>query len=173
MALAAAALLAMVMLATSCALPAPGQPATEVARADRDLVGRWLDAEDHELPDGTDESGILVIRSTGGSANCDGSNVTVFLELAWPAGRRLDVSKGDVEESDAPRYLRDSVGSAIETIGSSDLDASLPGSATRTGFHRDGNTISVVADDPSSVYVTRADGRIERWARLRDGAGCA
>jgi hypothetical protein len=166
-------LLAVVMLAPGCAVQAPGQPATQVARADRDLVGRWLDADGHELPDGTDESGVLVIRSTGGSTSCDRSNVTVFLELSWPAGRRSDLSKGDVDESDAPRYLRDSAGSTIETIGSSDLDSSLPRSATSTGFHRAGNTISVVADDPSSVFITRADGRIERWARLRDGAGCA
>jgi hypothetical protein len=35
-----------------------------------------------------------------------------------------------------------------------------------------GNTLSVDAGE-QAVYVTRADGTTERWARLRPGQGCA
>lgn len=139
----------------------------------RDLVGPWLDAAGRELPDGTTASGgVLVLAAGSGSSTCTGDHVTVFLELAWPPGRRLDWT-ADYDEDDIQRYMRDTKGSLIATDGQSDLATALPTAARFTGFHKDGNALYAVASKPSAVWVQRSNQRVERWARIKPGGGCA
>jgi hypothetical protein len=137
------------------------------------LIGRWRDAAGNELPDGTDASGgIFVVSTAAVSTSCTQDNVTVIMELAWPVGTQID-TKIEFSEKLAPRFLRDTNGSLIRTEGESALDVSLPSSAKTTGFNREGNTIYVVPTNVHAVYVKRNTGRVERWAKLKAGQGCA
>jgi len=88
-------------------------------------------------------------------------NVTVFMELAWPPGRRLDWTAG-YEPEDTNRYIRQTAGPAIKTEGESDLDAELPAAARSTGLHKDGNLLYAVESKPSAIWVQRPDGQLER-----------
>lgn len=168
--------MAVAFLLTSCGgvSTGPDDGPLEVADADRNLVGRWTDRAGRELPDGSSESGgILVISSSVGSTTCTTSNVTVFIQLAWPVGTELDWDKGYDERRDAPRFVRDTAGSGLSTEGPPGaLDTTLPATATATGFTRQGNTISV-DERQRLLYVQRPDGRTERWARLAPETGCA
>ena len=143
-----------------------------MAADEQDLLGRWTDrATGRELPDGTgDSAGILVVSTSAGSTTCT-EDGTVFLQLAWPLGTEVDVFSGSADDRNAPRFIRDTTGSAMDTVGTSDLDVALPATAKPTGFQRAGNTISVDVTGVK-VYVTRPDGHAEQWARLR-GGGCA
>ena len=143
-----------------------------MAADEQDLLGRWTDAATgRELPDGSQASaGILVVSTSSGSTTCT-EDGTVFLQLAWPPGSEVDLFAGKADDRNAPRFIRDTTGSAMDTVGTSDLDATLPASAKPTGFRRGANTISVDVH-AKQVYVTRPDGRTEQWARLR-GGGCA
>ncbi|SDS55925.1 hypothetical protein SAMN04488543_1958 [Friedmanniella luteola] len=164
------------LLAARCAsgtAATPGGPVVTVPPDQRDLVGLWHDAAGRELPDGTNASGgVLVLAAGSGSSTCTGDHVTVFLELAWPPGRRLDWNAG-YDEDDTRRYMRETEGSLIETVGRSDLDAALPRGARSTGFSKDGNTLYVIASKPSAVWVERPDRRVERWSQIKSGGGCA
>jgi hypothetical protein len=151
-----------------------GYSPAALAEADQNLFGRWTDATGRELPDGMTASGgiggTLVVVTTAGSTTCSENNTTIFLQLAWPVGTELDLT-GGWKDAAAPTFVRDTTGSRMKTDGPSDLDVEPPKSARPTGFQREGNTISV---DPKrmAVYVTRADGRAERRARLGPGEGC-
>lgn len=150
-----------------------GPPQVTVAPDQQDLVGLWRDADGQELPDGTNASGgVLVLSAGSGSTTCGEDHVTVFVELAWPAGRRLDWNSG-YDADDTQRYVRQTEGSAIETDGQSDLDTTLPAKARSTGLNKDGNTLYAITAKPSAIWVKRADQHVERWARLASGAGCA
>ena len=166
----------LAILAVGCApgtVASPDGPRVTVAPDQRDLVGPWLDVDGRELPDGTNASGgVLVLAAGSGSTSCTEDHVTVFLELAWPPGRRLDWTAG-YDEDDTQRYMRETEGSLIATEGQSDLAAALPAAARFTGFHKDGNTLYAVASKPSAVWVQRSNQRVERWARIKSGAGCA
>jgi hypothetical protein len=146
-------------------------PPVTLSEADRSLVGRWTDSAGRELPDGTNASGgLLVLQTNAGSTTCSAGHATVFLRISWPVGTQLDWRDGAWTDADAPEFVRDTTGSAIETYGHSDLDIDLPRSAQPTGFQRQGNTLSV--DSPRvAIFVTRPDGRTERWARVK-GGGC-
>lgn len=133
----------------------------------------WFDAQGRPLPDGTTASnGILVIQAGSGSTSCSTDNVTVFVELAWPAGRRLDWNKS-YGPGDTHRYIRETRGSLMATDGQSDLDAELPALAKDSGMQKDGNAIFTIASKPEAIWVRRSDGQVERWARLGSGEGCA
>lgn len=167
----------LMVLSSGCTtggnVPTSGPPDVSVAPADSSLVGRWVDASGRELPDGTDASGeVLVLQANVGSTICTTDNVTVFIRLAWPVGRELNWGSEDWTDADAPQFVRDTTGSSIKTFGPSNLDAELPRTAQETGFQHQGNRLSV---DSGSValYVTRPDNRIERWAQVRPGEGCA
>jgi hypothetical protein len=166
----------VVALVAVTVLPACGQAASSggppavVAPEEQDLLGRWNDATGRELPDGTSASKrVLVVSTSAGSTTCT-EDGTVFLQLAWPPGSEVDLFAGTWDDQNAPQFIRDTTGSAMETVGTSDLGATLPASAKSTGFQRGGNTISVDVK-AKKVYVTRPDGRTEHWARLR-GGGC-
>ena len=163
-------------LATGCApgtAASPGGPPVTVGPDQLDLVGPWRDAQGRELPDGTTASGgVLVLAAGSGSTTCTVDHVTVFLELSWPPGRRLDWTAG-YDEDDTQRYLRETEGSLIATDGRSDLDTALPADARSTGFTKDGNTLYADASQPSAIWVQRPNQRVERWARLKIGGGCA
>jgi hypothetical protein len=144
-----------------------------VPRDQRDLIGTWFDAQGRPLPDGTNASnGILVIQTGSGSTSCTTDNVTVFMELAWPAGRQLDWTKS-YGPGDTHRYIRETRGSLMTTDGVSDLDTELPAAARDSGIHKDGNTIFAIASRPEAIWIRRNEGHVERWARLGFGAGCA
>lgn len=169
------ALITAVVLLTGCANGYRPQGGGTVPRDQRDLVGTWFDAQGQALPDGTNASnGILVLQAGTGSTTCsdEGENMTVFIEMAWPPGRRLDWSRG-YGEGDAQRYVRDTEGSLLAADGVSDLDTTLPREAADTGITKDGNALYAISSDPSSIWIRRPDGRIEQWASLRDGEGCA
>jgi hypothetical protein len=110
------------------------------------------------------------VASEAGSTTCGADHVTVFLQLSWPVGTKLDLNQA-YQDAAAPRFVRDTTGSKLRTYGSSDLDVEVPASARPTGFSRQGNMISV-EPDAMAAYVTRANHRTERWARLRAGEGC-
>ena len=149
-----------------------GPPDVTLTEADKSLVGRWKDAGGRELPDGTHASnGVLVLQTNAGSTTCTTENATVFMRLAWPVGREIGKDE-PWTDAGAPEFLRDTTGSAIKTDGRSDLDTELPRSARPTGFHKDGNRLSVDSKRVA-IYVTRPDGRTERWARVMAGQGCA
>jgi hypothetical protein len=163
----------LVLLASGCSTSAPGTPRVKVAADQRDLVGSWYDVDGHQVPDGTNDSGgVLVLAAGAGSTTCSTENVTVFMELAWPPGRRLDWIAG-YEPGDTNRYIRQTAGSAIETEGQSDLDAELPAAARSTGLNKDGNLLYTIEAKPSAIWVQRPDGSLERWARIKYGQGCA
>jgi len=166
----------LVVLASGCSTgnPAPGgAPRVTAAPDQRDLVGTWYDVDGREVPDGTNDSGgVLVVSAGAGSTTCSSADVTIFLELAWPPGRRLDWTRG-YQPEDTHRYIRQTAGSGMETDGESDLDADLPAAARPTGLNKDGNHLYAVGSQPSAIWVERPDGRFERWARLKSGVGCA
>jgi len=156
-----------------------GMPRAVVAADEEGLLGRWTDATGRELPDGTQASaGILVVSTGAGSTTCT-EDGTVFLQLAWPPGSEVDLLAGKADDRNAPRFIRDTTGSAMDTVGRSDLDATLPASARPTGFRRGANTISVDVKE-RKVYLTRPDGpssgpgsvgaaapdRLDRWATV-------
>ena len=134
-----------------------------------DLVGQWADPTGQPLPDGTPgANGVLVVHTYLASSHCEGWKDTVYLELAWPVGRGVNIEDaGGV--NDLRYYVR---GESVEKRVSSEpyaADVALPASATPTGFARAGNAISV--DPAGPAYVTRPDGRTERWPQIV--LGCA
>ena len=148
-------------------------PPVTVAPDQRDLVGPWRDAQGVEVPDGTNASGgVLVLEAGSGSTSCTKDNVTVFMHLAWPPGRRLDWNS-DYDADDTQRFVRDTEGSLMKTDGQSDLDTTLPADARSTGLNKDGNTLYAIASKPAAIWIQRADQRVERWARLGASEGCA
>lgn len=159
---------------TGCGVAASvGPPPVMVPRDQQDLVGTWHDARGNPLPDGRNASnGILVIQAGPGSTSCSTKNVTVFMELSWPPGRRLDWNQG-YDPADTNRFVRDTEGSLMATDGASDLDTSLPASAENTGINKDGNSIYADVTEPDAIWVRRGSGKVERWARLGAGEGCA
>lgn len=133
-----------------------------------DLVGRWQDQDGADVPDGRHD--VLTLAAGVGSTSCSDRDVTVFLELAWPAGRRLDRNQATTS-GDHQTYVRDPHGS-YWTQEQPDLDTRLPAAARATGLHRAGNELYTVPSDPSRIWISRPDGRIERWPRQRPGTGC-
>ena len=164
----------LLALGTSCGRQASVRPPdVMVPRDQRDLLGTWFDAQGRPLPDGTNVSnGILVIQAGSGSTSCSTDSVTVFIELAWPAGRRLDRNTSS-EPGDSHRYIRETRGSLMATDGQSDLDTELPASAKDSGIQKDGNAIFAIISRPEAIWIRRGDGHVERWARLGVGEGCA
>jgi hypothetical protein len=164
----------LLAVVTSCGRPASvGPPGVMVPRDQRDLIGTWFDAQGRPLPDGRNASnGILVIQAGSGSTSCSTDDVTVFMELAWPAGRRLDWNKSYVP-GDTHRYVRETTGSLMATDGQSDLYTVLPAAAKDSGIQKDGNAIFTITSKPQAIWIRRGDGNVERWARLGFGEGCA
>jgi hypothetical protein len=158
-----AALVSMLVLLVGCtSLPAPLQPHP-------DLVGRWTDASGQELPDGSAEMDHAVVAYTFlASTDCSKRKDTVYLVLAWPVGQI--VTRDELGAMARTRYfVRGTMGEGFQTRGDFDADAELPPNAQDTGFVRQGNRIFV--DRSGSVYVTRPDGRAERWQEME--LGCA
>jgi hypothetical protein len=173
--LVAVVLVLLTSLAGGCSGSAPSgdNRRVEVASDQRDLVGTWYGPDGEAVPDGTNDSGGILVLSAGpGSTTCSLQNVTVFVELAWPPGRKLDWSAG-YEPEDTNRYIRQTAGSGMTTDGQSDLEADLPAAARSTGLNKDGNLLYAIESNPAAIWVQRADGRVERWARLKYGQGCA
>lgn len=161
----------------SCSLPVTASstgPDVTVAPADSDLVGRWTDKRTgRELPDGSAMfDGRLVVNTVANSTTCDAENVTVLMQLALPLGTEVALGSSSSTESALPKFIRDTSNSSKETSGDSDLDATLPRTARQTFFELNGNKLSV-SDGDKSVYVVRADKRVERWARIKPGVACA
>lgn len=157
------------MVLSSCTTTAPK---LDISGDQADLVGTWKDANGHPLPDGTNGSdAILAVQALPGSTTCDDTHVTVFMSIAWPPGTRLDWNKGGAEDH-YYRYVRDTAGALVGVDGQSDLDTKLPLNAGSTGINRKGNAIYAVAADPSSIWVSRPNGTIERWTNLPPGEGC-
>ena len=168
----AAGLVAIVMV-TGCASNVPSLDEVNLPGDQEGLVGQWQDRSGRLLPDGTNDSGgILVVHSNAGSSTCSAENATVFMALAWPPGRQLD-SKKPEEPGEYNRYMRDTTGSQLESDGVSDLRTELPKRAVSTGIHREGNTIHAIPSKGSAIWIQRADGHIERWPRLKTETGCA
>ena len=165
-------LAAITLAFTACGSVVPGRPPElHVSAADKDLIGRWTDSSGRELEDGTSAmNGILVVHSQAGSTTCSEDHVTVFLELAWPVGRRLDTTQGITEDM-ALRFVRDTSGSLLKTHGASEFDTKLPKSAAPTGFFLNGNTIHTGADG-RAIFVTRSTQKVERWPRLKPDVLC-
>jgi hypothetical protein len=134
-----------------------------------DLVGSWSDPSGRSLPDGTaNANGIVVVSTYLASNHCQGRKNTVYLELAWPIGQPANLNEPGGGEN-LRFYVR---GDSVEHRVSSepfDDDVALPAAATPTGFMRAGNSISV--DSVGPAYVTRANGRTERWPQI--ALGCA
>jgi hypothetical protein len=171
----ALALVLLTVLGGGCSgLTSSGdKPGVKVASDQRDLVGTWYDAKGEKVPDGTNEfGGILVLAAGAGSTTCSMQDVTVFMELAWPPGRRLDWTAG-YEAEDTNRYIRQTLGSGMATDGQSDLAADLPDAARSTGLNKEGNFLYAIESKPAAIWVQRPDRRVERWARLKCGQGCA
>ena len=156
-----ACLVVVLVFVTSCGRPASvGPPEVMVARDQRDLTGTWFDAQGRPLPDGTNASnGILVIQAGSGSTSCSTDDVTVFIELAWPAGRRLDWNKS-YGPGDTHRYIRQTKGSLMATDRQSDLDTELPASAKDSGIQKDGNAIFTITSKPEAIWIRRGDGQV-------------
>jgi len=134
-----------------------------------DLVGRWTDARGQELADGSEEMDYAIVAYTFlASTDCSERKDTVYLVLAWPLGQIVRVDElGDPERT---RYfVRGTMSEGYQTRGEFDPDAELSSTARDTGFVRHGNRIFV--DRSGTVYVTRPDGRTERWQEMK--LGCA
>jgi len=152
--------------------PRPVDPGSRLRRASG-ILSPGSTLKGSELPDETNASGeVLVLAAGSGSTSCTEDGGTVFLELAWPPGRRLDWTAG-YDEDDTQRYMRETEGSLIATEGQSDLAAILPAADRFTGFTRTATPCTPSLHKPSAVWVQRSDQRVERWARTRPGDGCA
>jgi len=153
----------------------PSSPSrVTVAPDQQDLVGPWRDAQGVELPDGTktSDAGMLVLSARSASTTCSAANATVVIEVAWPPGRGVDW-KARSDAAATHRFVRETKGSQLEVDSQSDLDATLPANARSTGLNKDGNTLYAIPSDATTVWIQRADRRVERWGRLRSGAGCS
>ncbi|HEX8508989.1 MAG TPA: hypothetical protein VF635_05765 [Propionibacteriaceae bacterium] len=116
------ALVAVTVLPACGEAASSGGPPAVVAPDEQDLLGRWTDAMGQVLPDGTSASkGILVVSTSAGSTTCT-EDGTVFLQLSWPPGSEVDLFSGEGDDKSAPQFIRDTTGSAMETVGTSDLD---------------------------------------------------
>jgi hypothetical protein len=158
-----AALISALMLLVGCtSLPAPLQPYP-------DLVGRWTDARGQEVPDGSEAMDYAVGAYTFlASTDCSERKDTVYLVLAWPVGQV--VKRDELGAGERTRYfVRGTMGEGFQTRGKFDADGALPPNPRDTGFVRQGNRIFV--DRSRTVYVTRPDGRTERWREMK--LGCA
>ena len=134
-----------------------------------DLVGRWTDARGQELPDGSAEMDHAVVVYTFLAAtDCSERKDTVYLVLAWPVGHV--VTRDELGDTERSRYfVRGTMDDNFQTRGSFDPDVELPRTARDAGYVRQGNRILV--DRPATAYVTRPDGRTERWPEMK--LGCA
>ena len=158
---------------SSGTVPIDGVPDATVSADEQDLRGTWQDADGRALPDGMSASdGVLTLAASSGSTTCSAANGTVFLLLAWPPGRRLDWARSD-DVGDTYSYVRQTQGSGMKTDGPSDLDATLPAAARSTGLNKDGNLLYAITSTPAAIWIQRPDRRVERWARLGPGEGCA
>ena len=158
---------------SSASVPVDGVPVATVSADEQDLLGTWRDADGRALPDGMSGSdGVLTVAASSGSTTCSEANGTVFLLLAWPPGRRLDWASSN-DANDMYSYVRQTQGSGLKTDGPSDLDATLPAAARSTGLNKDGNLLYAITAEPAAIWVQRPDRRVERWARLGPGEGCA
>lgn len=134
--------------------------------------GVWLDAEGRPVPDDEPEGEGFVLDTWVGPGHCDWGSAT-FLLVAWPPGRvDADFVTSDIDDGSARLFVRDPErlfdGSLLGTL---DLDAELPASATATGLHR-GDWEIWVTDEDEVLYVVGPD-RTERWQRSPTGIWCA
>jgi hypothetical protein len=110
-----------------------------------------------------------VVNTFLASDHCGGRKNTVYLELAWPVGQSVNLKDPRITMESFRYYVR---GRSVEQLVSSQPyadDVALPASASPTGYVRAGNALSVDNDGPA--YVTRPDGRTERWPQI--ALGCA
>jgi len=121
------------------------------------------------LADGSKEMDYAVEAYTFlASTDCRERKDTVYLVLAWPVGQMVEVDElGDQERT--RHFVRGTMGDGYQTEGTFDPEVKLPRTARDTGFVRQGNRIYV--DRAGTVYVTRPDGRTERWQEMK--LGCA
>lgn len=134
-----------------------------------DLVGRWQDSNGADVADGT--SGVLTLSAFSASTSCSEADPTVFLDLAWPVGSRVDQDQPS-SSRDHHSYVRDPHGSSW-TKDQPDLDTKLPAAARASGLRRAGNELYAKPSDPSAIWVQRPDGHVERWPQQKQDAGCA
>jgi hypothetical protein len=158
--------LAVCVLGGACQA-SPSGPGTSVVA---ELGGRWTDVTTgQEVPNADPPGSALVVGVFSSSNRCEGQDNTAILRLAWPPGSQAQ------PPYDVPSYLRDTEGSLLATVGDgqSDLDVDLPPDAPDPRFVKGKSSIRVTAD-AAGAYVQRADGHVERWARLVSNTGqCA
>ena len=155
------------LLAASCT-PAPEPPQPDLTAAHTALLGRWTDlTTNSEAPAGENGWGPLAVIVFAASNQCADTTNTLMMKTAWPLGTTAD------PPYNMPSFLRDTTDATIGTLGTSEFNISLPASAPAPRFAREGNTIRV-DHHARWIYLERADGRVERWARLRSNVGeCA
>jgi hypothetical protein len=150
--IAMSALLLTVMVATNC---------TSTQR--EGLVGSWTDASRHVAPDGTKEfDGQLTIRTFLASPSCGVGPKAVYLELAWPPVRVVNVETQ--KQADTRFFVRDTSGRISDARGPFDPNVEPPSGSTLESFQREGN--QVVFESDGMPYVHRPDGRTERWPEV-------
>ena len=145
--------------------PGPQDP---VAAA---VEGDWTAPDGSVAPTG-DPGEPLVLDTFEGADHCGWTSIT-FLHFGWSIGTGTDGSSNG-----ARQYLRDPqnlLGSRTE--GAFRGDASLPGDATDTGYHRgDWQLWIAPSDQDRAVYLVNTDpaaqGVVERWPRASAFIAC-
>jgi len=127
------------------------------AFTDRRNLGVWTDAEGRRVP-------VSEVLSFQGAAHCGWEDIT-FLRIGEEA-RRVD---DRLEE-----YVRDTDGElARELHGEFEARASVPSTATDTGWRRDGRELWVVPDKSAAYLVSVDDSTdVERWPASTVPIGC-
>lgn len=161
------ALLLTVSLA-ACASPST-IPKVQTPADQLDLVGRWQDSIGVDVADGT--NGILTLSAFSASTSCSEEDSTVFVDLAWPVGNRVNQDSPS-SSRDHYAYVRDPHGT-YWTNDQPDLDTDLPAAARASGLRRAGNELYAKPSDSSAIWLQRPDGHIERWPQQKQGTGCA
>jgi len=121
----------------------------------RDWDGRWRDADENVVHDR--------VVSTGDTDECFDA---VFLYVGWPLGTRFDTF-------DSARTYARAPGGELSwgTLGPLDIDATLPESARKTGYHLGDLQLWLGRDARRAAYLVEGS-HVERWPRLIESWGC-
>lgn len=162
----AASVVAVLVAAAACTEPA----APPISPAAVELGGRWTDVTTGtEVPNGDPPGSALVVAVVASSNRCGQQDGTAILRVSWPLGTETG------PPYDVPSFLRDTEGAELDTVddAQSELDVAPPPDAPPVRFTQGASSLRITAD-AGAAYVGRADGRLERWARLTSGTGqCA
>jgi hypothetical protein len=116
-------------------------------------IGVWEDGSGARVP-------VTTIKSLHGAEHCGWQDITFLL-------------MGPEENPD--QYVRDTSGELAEHLWATfDADAELPGTATDTGFHRNGWQLWL-GDDGKAAYLVSLDvpDDVERWPTAKQPIWCA